>query len=514
MSMRLLVGLLALLGCSGPPRQPESAVVPVDPEPIAVTQWTETTELFMEYPPLQAGEGSRFAIHLTNLKSFQPLSEGRVAVHLDYSNGLVETFSVDGPSQPGIFGINVTPPLPGEPTMTVRVQSSALNDFHVLGPVSVHGGSEGPEDLHLAPPANPADGVITFLKEQQWALDFGTQLVGLRSMQESMLFPATIEPRSGGRIVVTAPVSGRLLPTVQLPTLGSKVSQEEELGAIVPMWASPNDRSSLQLSLEEAKVAVESARRDRERVERLLAVGAIPARRLHEAKALEAIEMARENAAEKRMAYYEATRRDDPHIESQSAFSIRSHLAGVVSSLLVTDGAHVEEGDTVLEVTATDFVHVSGAVPESQATILRKMLSAEVQLPGSEVFVPVESLVSTARVVDPGSRTLKATYLVDNRRWQLAIGHSTFLRLFTASSVEAPIVPLSALVEDGGRTLLYVQTGGESFNGRQVTPGNQQGGEVQITQGLRPGERVVTRGAYLLRLASMTSQVPAHGHVH
>ena len=272
------------------------------------------------------------------------------------------------------------------------------------------------------------------------------------------------------------------------------MSVGENLGTIIPLWDGPPNRSALQLPLDEARVALESATRERQRVERLLAVGAIPARRLQDAEAQVAVAVARNKVAQERMAYYEATRRDDPHRESQSAFSIRSHLTGVVTAVSVTDGAHVEEGDTLLEVAATDTVHVSGAVPEAQSAILQRLKGAEIQLSESEISVPVGRLVSTARVVDPATRTLKATYLLDNRRPQLAIGQSTFLRLFISESVEAPAVPRSALVDDSGRTLVYVQTGGESFEGRPVTLGNRQGGEVQITAGLRPGERVVTRG--------------------
>ena len=513
MRIHVLVSILLLPACGSPPQQPEAASRE-EPEPAAVTRWTDKTELFMEYPPLQAGEVSRFAVHVTDMGSFQPLREGRVTVHLHYEGGFSERFAVDGPSRPGIFGVDVTPTRPGTPTMTVQVQSSAVEDSHDLGRTPVRGGQD---DLGAAPIGQQeglAAGDISFLKEQQWALDFATQLVRLTSMRESLVVPAAIEPRSGGRMVVTAPVSGRLLPSVRLPALGAIVSQGQDLGAIVPLWSGPLDRSALQLSLNEARVALESASRERQRAERLLAVGAIPARRLQEAEAQEEVVVARHKAAEERMAYYEATRRDDPHMESQSAFSIRSHLTGVVTGVFVTDGAHVDEGDTLLEVAATDMVHVSGALPESRAAVLKRLKGAEIELPGSENSLPVVRLISTARVVDPATRTLKATYLMDNRRQQLAIGQSAFLRLFTSESIDAPTVPRSALVDEGGRTLVYIQTTGESFEARPVTLGNRQGEEVQIIAGLRPGERVVTRGAYLVRLASMSSQAPAHGHVH
>jgi multidrug efflux pump subunit AcrA (membrane-fusion protein) len=69
-------------------------------------------------------------------------------------------------------------------------------------------------------------------------------------------------------------------------------------------------------------------------------------------------------------------------------------------------------------------------------------------------------------------------------------------------------------VDDAGRPIVFVQTEGESFVRRPVTLGAREGGIVQVKHGIRAGERVVTKGAALIRLASMSSQVPAHGHVH
>ena len=516
MRVRLLACALLCWGCSDPLSQQDAAPASETEtaDEVVVTRWTDFTELFMEYPALRVGVGSRFAIHLTDLASFEPLLEGRVVVSLDYGGGRVEEFGADGPSRPGIFGVDVIPSRSGSPAMAIRVKSHSIEDVHDLGPSLVRGSQDGGSGSDGGTNAEPESGGISYLKEQQWTLEFATQLVGIQSMRQSILVPAMVEPHSGGRMVVTAPVSGRLLPSVRLPALGALVEFGAEIGVVVPLWSGPPDRSSLQLAIDEATVAVESATRDRERLERLLAAGAVPARRVHEAKARETVAEANKRASEARMAYFETTRRDALHVDSRNSFSIRSHLAGVVTALHVTNGAHIEEGDVLLEIAAIDSVHASAAVPESQAGVLREITGAEIQLPGSETALPVQKLVSVARVVDPATRTLKATYLVDNRRPQLAIGQSLFLRLFTSESVDAPTVPSSALIEDSGRTLVYVQVGGESFEDRTVTVGNRQGGQVQIAAGLQEGERVVTRGAYLLRLASMTTQAPVHGHVH
>jgi multidrug efflux pump subunit AcrA (membrane-fusion protein) len=47
-----------------------------------------------------------------------------------------------------------------------------------------------------------------------------------------------------------------------------------------------------------------------------------------------------------------------------------------------------------------------------------------------------------------------------------------------------------------------------------VTLGARTGDVVQILDGVKAGDRVVTKGAYLVRLASLSTSVPAEGHVH
>ena len=89
-----------------------------------------------------------------------------------------------------------------------------------------------------------------------------------------------------------------------------------------------------------------------------------------------------------------------------------------------------------------------------------------------------------------------------------------FLHLLLDTAAAAPVVPEAAIVDDAGRPIVFVQREGETFERRAVTVGARSGDLVQVTAGLRPGERVVTKGAYLVRLASLSTSVPAHGHVH
>jgi membrane fusion protein, heavy metal efflux system len=70
------------------------------------------------------------------------------------------------------------------------------------------------------------------------------------------------------------------------------------------------------------------------------------------------------------------------------------------------------------------------------------------------------------------------------------------------------------LVEEQGNFYVYVQTEGESFQKRNVTLGAQDGRRVQLLSGVAAGERIVTKGAYMIKLATQSGAVPAHGHEH
>src|SRR2546427_12268512 len=91
------------------------------PESLSVSDWTDRTELFMEYPALVAGETARFAVHFTRLGNFKPVKEGAVEVQLQGADG-VQRFSTTGPSRPGIFGVDVKPAKAGTYTMTVELR--------------------------------------------------------------------------------------------------------------------------------------------------------------------------------------------------------------------------------------------------------------------------------------------------------------------------------------------------------------------------------------------------------
>ena len=187
-----LIAVLAA-GCS---RSAAPEAAPEEPEVLSVTRWTEKTELFAEYPPLAASSTSRFAIHLTRLDGFKALTEGHVEVRLEGGSGQSEVFRVDAPSRPGIFGVDVKPTHAGKRQLVIVLKATGLNDEHRVGDVDVHPNAEAARAA--APPGGEDAPGISFLKEQQWSLDFGTALVKEQAVRESIRVPARLEARPGG----------------------------------------------------------------------------------------------------------------------------------------------------------------------------------------------------------------------------------------------------------------------------------------------------------------------------
>jgi multidrug efflux pump subunit AcrA (membrane-fusion protein) len=116
--------------------------------------------------------------------------------------------------------------------------------------------------------------------------------------------------------------------------------------------------------------------------------------------------------------------------------------------------------------------------------------------------------------VDTATRTVPLVYEARNADQRLRVGQAVNLYVETERAENALAIPHEAILEEGGRPLAFVQVGGETFQKRDLTLGIREGNWVQILSGIQEGERVVIKGAYAVRLASVSSAIPSHGHAH
>jgi membrane fusion protein, heavy metal efflux system len=443
------------------------------------------------------------------LDSFRAVSKGVAEVRLQADGGSPVTFRADSPSRPGIFGVDVKPTKAGEVRLQISFVGEGIQDTHDLGPVPIAATPAAALHEHEDDGADK----VAFLKEQQWTLDFATAVVEDKAVNTGLRVPAEVEPRSGGSAEVDAPFDGRIVLD-RVPVVGSRVQAGQILARVLLPVTNPGDPAGLELARREALTMLQLARKDQDRAERLVRSGAVPAKRVDEAAAATATAEARLHAAETRLAQLDASRQAEGEIPGTKSFAVKAPVSGIIEAVNVAPGANVKAGDALFQIVDLDTVFVSAIVPESEFPRMRGLTGAELEIPGFETPRRLTKLVTIGRVVDAQSRTFPVTYQLDNRERLVAIHQALNVRLLFEQGTLAPAIPESAIVDDNGRPIVFLQRSGETFERRAVKLGQRAGGMVQALEGINPGERIVVKGAHLIRLASMSNQVPAHGHVH
>ena len=105
---------------------------------VVVTQWNDSTELFLEYPHVVAGEHTgNWAIHLTDMDDFQPIRSGTLTVNFVRDQVRAETFQVDAPLRDGIFILDPVVMQPGVYRVEMELASPQVNSRHTLAHVRV-----------------------------------------------------------------------------------------------------------------------------------------------------------------------------------------------------------------------------------------------------------------------------------------------------------------------------------------------------------------------------------------
>src|ERR1051326_2242698 len=221
----LAAGLTA--ACS---RNPQAQAPPAKaeaPEPLKATVWTSRGELYLEYPALVASQKERFAIHLTRLSDFKAVKDAACEVRLA-SDAAAETFPCDVSTHPGIFGANVTPKSAGGAQLSIAGHGKDLTDTFQVGQVKIAADGASAEK-----PPEAKEETINFTKEQQWALDFGTEVAMEKGLRDSLRVAAETLPRTGGEAAVIAPIAGRVVAEKTFP-IGAGVEKGTEMLHIVP----------------------------------------------------------------------------------------------------------------------------------------------------------------------------------------------------------------------------------------------------------------------------------------
>jgi RND family efflux transporter MFP subunit len=265
----------------------------------------------------------------------------------------------------------------------------------------------------------------------------------------------------------------------------------------------------------EAQAALDGAKAEQTRAERLLQERAVPARRVEEARRATTVAEARLSAAQARLTQRDEVLRSGGGAATGNAFVLRAPIAGRVAEVYAALGASFDEGAPLFRVVRTDELELQAQIPPSEAPLRGPITALALEIPGRPDPIELEPHhVHDAGVIDPKTRALPVQIEVDNRNGRLLVGQTGTAVIYTGKTERLPVVPREAVLMEAGRPYVFIQAGGESFLRRYVDIAARDGDRVGLRAGVKVGDRVVTRGAYEVQLASAAKGLPAEGHVH
>lgn len=204
-------------------------------------------------------------------------------------------------------------------------------------------------------------------------------------------------------------------------------------------------------------------------------------------------------------------------VHSSAGQAISSTMSGYLKSLLVKEGDYVTVGQPLLNVTKNRRLFLRAEVSERYYSALKGISSANFKTPYDDRVYRLTDLkgrlVSFGKASDANSFYVPVTFEFDNRG---GVVPGSFVEVYLLSTPIPNVisVPRAALTEASGLFYVYIQLDEDCYRKQEVKLGVDNGAEVQILSGLKVGDKVVTNGAYQVKLASASSAIPAHSHEH
>ncbi|MDP2366280.1 MAG: efflux RND transporter periplasmic adaptor subunit, partial [Ignavibacteria bacterium] len=343
---------------------------------------------------------------------------------------------------------------------------------------------------------------ISFLKEQQWKIDFANEPVLKRKMQESVVVTGEIKSKPELFSKVTTPVTGIVLSknNENLKSIGSFVKKGEIILTLSPA-------ADASANLQKIKNDFLFSKSEFERAKNLFEKNAISQKRLDEAKFDYESKQASFNSL---MTQINIT---------DEGYSILAPIDGYIEKISFNLGEQISAGQELYTILNSQKLILKANIPSSKFEIANNSKDASFKVEGLDNEYRISFLngkkISVSASLSEENRTIPVYFEFNNPQNKIKVGMYAEVYVKTGETFEAISIPQSSIINEDGLHTAYVQTEGESFEKRLLKTGIVDGGYIQVLEGLKEGERVVTIGAYQVRLAALSPESAiGQGHVH
>lgn len=464
------------------------------------TVWTNKTELFVEFPSLIKGKASRFAAHFTQLNQHQALAEGQVTVSLIKGNdGIRQT--VEAPASLGIFLPSLQPTKEGVHQLQFILTSPTLTDTITIDSVMVFPTVEKAQ--FYAKEENDAS--ISFLKEQAWKMDFQTEKVIWGEIYNTINTSGIWRTNTSQSQSLSSTTSGILEINIPNFTQGTFIKKGTLIATIKSQTLNSNNREG---ETKEAAIQLKKAES-----------AYIRAKKLNASKIVSTAEFeVIRNEYDLAQSKYQTLLKAQP----TTGKKIIAPSNGFVQSLGIQNGDFVNEGQALFSLTQQNASILETFVSPQHNIQIEDIQDIWYQRLGdfwSHLAYDENTKESEGKVLSIHQLVSKEKPMVSvfaeiNTMVDKPSGSFTNVAILTGKPQKALVISEEALLESYGNYSVIVQLSGETFERREITIGRKNGDQVEVLKGLKDQEVIVTKGAYQVKLASMSGSVPAHGHAH
>ena len=461
---------------------------------IAYQAYNPQYEVFFEGEPFIVNQENSFLLHLTRLADFKAADSLNVAVSLG-TDRAIDAVRV----HPGIYKVTLTPSQAGAATLNVAVGTGDAQSAITL-PIEVYSGHEDAHEAAEAAAEHPAN-TVSFSKEMSWNCNFATDSVTHGSFATVISSTALVESAGADVSTVAARTAGTVVMRTNTLVPGKVVYAGEHLLTIDAASQSDNN---LAVTIAQARAEYNAAQRDYER-KSILAQEQI----VSQADLLEA-----QRRFEDAQSRYRQLERSFPGgIQNVTAPS-----AGTIADVYVANGQFVEAGTPLFAISQGRSLTLTAKVPAAERPALANIAGAVVRVPATGRTFTLDELngelIGYGRTAADGSAQIPVSFAVCA---EPSLVPGTFVDIYiNVGNYSTEVsVPKDAVIEEMGNNFVFVQVNPELFEKRLVAVGRTDGRNCVITSGLTGGERIITRGAVLVKLAQSSGTLDAHaGHVH
>lgn len=362
--------------------------------------------------------------------------------------------------------------------------------------------TEAPEEK-IAPSEEKTE-LITLSPESQEKAEIMIEEVVSRPLKQELQFPGTIQTNEDRLAHVGSRIPGRLIKI--MVGLGDRVEKGKKL-ALIDSPELGRAQSEYLTAKAKSLVAEKAFERAKALVEgKVIGTGEFQRR---EGEYLSA--KAEAKAAENQLHLLGMTEGEVANLGGENSIysqvAITAPLSGTMIERHVTLGEVVEPVKTLFTIADLTTLWGIADIPEKDLSKIKKGLTTEVSVSAYHQERFRGKITYLSDTIDPSSRTLKVRIEVENPKGRLKPEMFASFRILTEETEKRLAVPVSAVQREGEKSIVFIAHQGKGFEKREVELGREGQGYYQVISGLKPGEKVVTKGAFTLKSETLKGQM-------